>query len=92
MNKTFDSIGIYFKENQSCNTCMNNYCSANARHKESGDDYLIYITTDDQRSSFEVIASLTSNTSSDDDIEKTFNLESDTVQFIIETFDWDKCA
>ncbi len=92
MNKTFNCIGVYFVENKSCITCMDNYCFANARHKESGDDYSIYIFTDDQRSSFEVSASLTSNTSSDADIVETFNLESDTVQFILETFYWDKCA
>ena len=91
MQKTLESIHIYFEGNVACYTCNDDACWANVTNKKNGEEYCVHISTNDQRSSFTISATLTSNTSSDIDINETFVVESDAVQFILETFDWSKC-
>lgn len=87
--KTFEELGISFKQTSSCYTCDGESCHNNTTHK-NGTEYNVHISTKDHFT-FNIDAEISSNSASGDDIHQHNLTEENAVKYLCDNFNWFKC-
>ena len=88
--KTFEELGISFKQTSSCYTCDGESCHNNVTHKQNGEEYNVHISTKDHIT-FNVVATPNPSTTSEIDIDKYQISEKEAVKLVCNNFNWFKC-
>lgn len=87
--KTFEELGISFKQSSSCYSCDGESCHNNVNHK-NGVEYNVHVSTKDKQI-FNIHATQNSNTSDASDIDEPNLTELEAVKYLCDNFNWFRC-
>jgi hypothetical protein len=89
---TFKEMGIFFN-GSGCQTCGEDFsCHNIVVCKKNNQEYSVHISTDEDFNNVNIICSISPNSSSEHDIERFFQTQSEAVTFLKEHFSEFKCA
>jgi len=89
--KTFADMGVSFLPGSGCITCMNHSCSNTVHLRGTEEEVNVHISTNKNRTLFRIHATAQSSTTSNDELFKETNKESEAVAFVCEKFTWFTC-
>ncbi|MGQ2984845.1 hypothetical protein [Flavobacterium sp.] len=90
--KTFEELGLTFNFESDCATCNDGSCHNTSASKIDGQEYFVHISTNKNKDSFYINASLlNANTDDNSEVFEYFDDEGKAVQYLCQNFEGFKC-